>query len=150
MNEERESVYAGLDRRVGAFFLDVLLVYLIIIVIQYAVFILTGGFPFNQIESGREYQLWFLVTFSLPLWLYFALLESSSRQATLGKRLLKIRVANLEEVRIRIARAFVRTLIKMLPWELVFVTVLLIPQWWPGRQFSCYISCSGFICWRRY
>ncbi|MDX1435348.1 MAG: RDD family protein [Anaerolineales bacterium] len=125
MNDVQESVYAGLDRRVGAFFIDVLLVYLLIGLIQYAVVIVSGGFPFNSIDTGREYQVWFLLTVSLPLWLYFTLLESSPPGATPGKRLLKVRVVGLDGEGIRFGRALVRTVVKMLPWELVFVTVLL-------------------------
>ena len=47
-------------------------------------------------------------------WLYFALLESSSRQATLGKMLLGIFVTDERGARIGFARALGRTLAKIL------------------------------------
>jgi uncharacterized RDD family membrane protein YckC len=121
----QDTVFAGLDRRVGAFFLDLLIVYFAVGLIQIVVYLLSGGFPLNRLKSGLSIEFWFLLTFSLPLWLYFILLESSSRRATVGKRILKLQVTDLDRDRINLFRAFIRTLIKILPWELLFVALLL-------------------------
>ncbi|HJS28789.1 MAG TPA: RDD family protein [Anaerolineales bacterium] len=125
MSELVETGYGGLDRRVGAFFLDVLLVYLASAAIQAAIYALIGGFPLDRSTSGSAYLAWFLLTFSLPLLLYFTLLESSLNRATPAKRLLKLRVVDLQGERIGFRRALLRSIFKLLPWELLFVTVFL-------------------------
>jgi uncharacterized RDD family membrane protein YckC len=121
----QEADYAGLDRRAGAFLVDVLAVYLVIGGIQLGIYTISGGVPLNWLNGGPAYEAWFLLTFSLPLWLYFTILESSARQATPGKRILKLKVVDLSGERIRAPRAFLRTILKLLPWELAFVAVLL-------------------------
>ena len=55
-----------------------------------------------------------ILTLSIVLpWLYFALMESSSKQATLGKMALGIKVVGLDGNRISFGRAFGRTLSKI-------------------------------------
>jgi uncharacterized RDD family membrane protein YckC len=125
MSEPAEVEYAGLDRRVAAFFLDVLIVYLASAGIQAVLFALSGGFPLNRSSSGAAYLGWFLLAFSLPLLIYFSILERSPRRATPGKRLLKLKVEGLGGERIGFIRSLFRNILKLLPWELLFVTVLL-------------------------
>lgn len=55
---------------------------------------------------------------TLPFGLYFALLESSGRQATVGKRLLGLRVVTLDGARPAPGRTMLRAAVKLLPWEL--------------------------------
>jgi uncharacterized RDD family membrane protein YckC len=57
-----------------------------------------------------------LVTF--PITMYFAIGESSTRQATWGKQRLGLKVADRIGDRIGFWRAFARTLLKFIPWEL--------------------------------
>ncbi len=117
--------YAGLDRRIGAYFIDIILLYAVLAALQFGLSAATGGFPFNRLDTGPALEAWVLLTFSLPTWVYFTSLEASSRQATLGKRLFKIRVADLAGIRITRGRAFFRTLLKLVPWELTHITLLL-------------------------
>jgi uncharacterized RDD family membrane protein YckC len=71
---------------------------------------------------------------SLPVWLYFSLLESSAVQATLGKRLLGLRVLRLRGGRLSRGQALARTALKLLPWELTHVTLLLPTPIWADPQ----------------
>ncbi len=59
----------------------------------------------------------FLVA-TLPFTLYFALCESSHWQASVGKRVAKLRVRNRSGERLTFPRAFIRNAIKFVPWEL--------------------------------
>jgi uncharacterized RDD family membrane protein YckC len=85
-------------------------------------------------SGGLEIEAWVLLSVSLPVWLYFVLLESSARQATPGKRLLGLRVERLGGGRPSRGQALARTALKLLPWELTHVTLLLpTPIWTDPR-----------------
>ena len=51
-------------------------------------------------------------------------MESSKYQGTLGKRLLKLEVENMEEGRVNRRQAFKRTLVKLIPWELTHASLV--------------------------
>jgi len=118
--------FAGLDRRLAAYAIDVTLIAVILVGVQFILSRLFGGFPFNLLTTGLRIEIWVFLTISLPTWIYFAWSESSERQATLGKRLLKLRVTDTHQEPISFQRAFIRTLIKLIPWELTHV-VLFFP-----------------------
>ncbi len=118
--------FAGPDRRIAAYVLDVVLVAAILLGAQFLLSRVTNGFPFNLLTTGLRIEIWVFLTVSLPTWIYFAYYESSARQATLGKRLLKLRVTDTNHEPIGFGRAFIRTIIKLIPWELTHV-VLFFP-----------------------
>jgi uncharacterized RDD family membrane protein YckC len=66
------------------------------------------------------------------VWLYFALLESSPWQATLGKLALSIRVTDLEGHRISFPRALGRYPAKVLAFLIAFIGVLMVA--WTARK----------------
>lgn len=55
---------------------------------------------------------------TLPFGIYLVLLDGSARQATIGKRILGLRVMTLAGQRISRGSSFLRAAIKLLPWEL--------------------------------
>jgi uncharacterized RDD family membrane protein YckC len=55
--------------------------------------------------------------------LCFILFESSSWQATWGKRRLGVRVTSTDGTRLTILRAVSRTLLKFIPWELAHACI---------------------------
>ena len=72
---------------------------------------------------------------TLPFALYFAFLESSRRQASLGKRLLGIQVTTLDGHRPGFGRALLRALVKFIPWMIGhMVPNQLLPQILSGRN----------------
>ena len=73
--------------------------------------------------GGVPLEIYTLLTISLPTWLYFAWSEQSRRQATIGKRVLRLIVTDIGGNRIGFGRAMVRTVIKLLPWEISHLTV---------------------------
>ena len=116
--------FAGPDRRIGAYVIDVTLAAVILVGAQFLLSRITNGFPFNLLTTGLRIETWVILTVSLPTWLYFAYFESSEHQATLGKRLLKLRVTDTNQQPIGFWRAFIRTLIKLIPWELTHKIVV--------------------------
>ncbi len=76
-------------------------------------------------HDGKTVWLVTLGTMSLPVWLYFAALESSSLRGTLAKRLLGMTVIGVDGSRISFLRALARTAVKLLPWEIAHATMFL-------------------------
>jgi uncharacterized RDD family membrane protein YckC len=92
--------YAGFWRRVGARLLDSL----ILLPVGLLVSFLLGTSPFNDHAPPEREGLDTLISV-ITQWLYFALQESSTAQATLGKRALGIVVTDLYGNRISFGRA---------------------------------------------
>ena len=67
-------------------------------------------------RARAQFVAFLLVT--LPVTLYFSISESSTRQATWGKQRLNLKVADRKGNRISFWRAFGRTLLKFVPWEI--------------------------------
>ena len=112
--------YVGFWRRAGAFALDYLLILGYLLGITLLLVILNLLFGVNQWLFGDRIRAQFvsflLVTF--PVALYFAISESSARQATWGKQRLHLKVINRKGDRIRFGRALWRTALKFVPWEI--------------------------------
>ena len=128
---------ATVARRLGAFAVDYLLISLYIGLLVLAS--LTLG-P----EVGSEAlfadplrgQLASAALLTLPVVLYFALMESSSRGATVGKRVVGIQVRASKGPaagrRLPLARSLVRSALKFAPWEIAHTSLWRLPGW-PGE-----------------
>lgn len=103
-------------RRVIAYTLDILLLFLILAPIGFLVQWLLG-LPLSQ--SGPALGRTILWNFSLPVWLYFVLSDWSRTGATLGKRIAQLQVKRADGARVGFWQALGRTAIKLLPWEVV-------------------------------
>lgn len=137
--------YPPLPRRLGAYLLDYALLITMLVLPQAALTTVTGGFPFNRLRNGWQIAGWVLVSISLPAWLYFSWSESSVHQATIGKRLLGLQVVSVEGGQVAFRNALLRTTVKLLPWELTHLTLLLpVPLWWdatPGFRPGLAVAC---------
>ena len=126
-----EGAYPSVWRRILAYLVDYGLLFGVLIALQLLLYRVGRGFPYDWLETSMQIELWVWSSISFPAWLYFALSESSPRQATLGKRLLGLRVTDLQGDRIGFGRALLRTVIKLLPWELTHLSLMLpVPMWW--------------------
>jgi uncharacterized RDD family membrane protein YckC len=137
--------YASITRRSIAYLIDSLLVFVVFVVVaQRFLFV-----PVRQLvlgsddwfRSGWNTELYTLLTISLPTWLYFTLSETSSWQGTIGKRLLRLRTLDaMGGERVPLGRAFLRTLLKLAPWEIAHLTNNLpVPMWYdpdPGFRIG--------------
>lgn len=80
----------------------------------------------SQADKVRGHAIAFL-SLTLPVILYFAIAESSRWQATLGKRLLGVRVETLTGGRVALGRSLARSTIKFLPWEIAHTAIWHVP-----------------------
>jgi uncharacterized RDD family membrane protein YckC len=120
--------FAGLRKRLVAFGFDFLLIFayvLILLGIGIGITITTG--PLDQIHpifaSPVFMDLLAFLILVLPVILYFTLQESSWRQATWGKRKAGLQVVNTRGTRLTRKQAFVRSLLKFLPWQIAHTSI---------------------------
>ena len=118
--DDQSITFAGLWLRTKAFALDyiVILGYLLALTLLFLILNRLSN-AFQELFRQRvqaQFVAFLLVT--LPVTLYFAISESSVRQATWGKRRSGLRVTDHNGNRIHFWRAFARTLLKFIPWEL--------------------------------
>ena len=102
-------------KRVGAFFLDILIIFGICAPSSYLIQRLIGYSP----QTGFTIWTTILWSFSLPAWVYFMLSDRSKTGKTIGKRVFKLRVTGMIRERLIWGRALARTAIKLLPWEII-------------------------------
>jgi len=101
-----ELEYAGFWRRLAAFVLDVAAVLLIGFVFAIIIPILLA--PLVGLPSDLQIVIAIALFWAIVPWLYWAVMESSSRQATLGKSYLDIIVTDSNGQRISFVRASAR------------------------------------------
>lgn len=114
------ETYAGFWRRAGAFALDYIPIFIYLLVITSLFLLLNTLFGINQFFFANRVRAQFtaFLVVTLPVTLYFALSESSLRQATWGKRRAGLKVTDSQGKHISIWRSLVRTAFKFIPWEL--------------------------------
>lgn len=122
--------YAGIVRRLAAYAIDIAILAGAVVASQFGLQAITGGFPANQLQTGLQIEAWVFATVSLPTWAYFALMERSSWQASLGKRLLGLQVTDTQGNRIGFSRALLRTIVKLIPWEITHLSLMLPTPIW--------------------
>jgi uncharacterized RDD family membrane protein YckC len=123
--ETKSPAYSVLFRRLAAYLVDILLLSAAVVVTQFGLEALTGGLPMHLLATGPRIEAWVWLSVSLPTYLYFALSESSVRQATPGKRLLGLHVTNMVGKRIGFGQALLRTIVKLIPWEMTHLSLFL-------------------------
>jgi uncharacterized RDD family membrane protein YckC len=110
-------LFAGFWRRGAAFVIDYVIVFAALVATFAGIGAVTGLLHKPTSDLGGFAN----VVWILYLWAYFAGMESSKYQATLGKRLLGIQVTDLRGRRIDFARASGRHLAKFISCLLCFV-----------------------------
>lgn len=105
--------YAGFWPRVGAALIDTIIVLAAATLATVIAIVIAVGLVDEHTTAGKDTLAGvatavFLVALFIGGWLYTALYESSAKQATLGKRLLGLIVADSQGRRISFARATAR------------------------------------------
>ena len=88
------KVYAGFRERVGAFVLDYVIILFYLVAVTLIFLLLNSLFNLNDrlfMDRVRA-QLTAFLLITLPVALYFAISESSNRQATWGKQRMRLKV----------------------------------------------------------
>lgn len=129
--------YAGFWLRFVAYFIDSVVAGVAFLIILVFLFVFTGfGAMIRHIRDDRDFgEIVALMGIALILamfgiaiigrWLYYALMESSSWQATLGKKALDLAVTDLEGRRITFARAsgryFAKWITNLIPLAIGYI-----------------------------
>jgi uncharacterized RDD family membrane protein YckC len=130
--------YAGFWLRFVAYMIDGFVSLLAFLILLVPFFILTGaGAALSKIGSGEDidnhvaaflsvgFLLGFFGTIFLVSWLYYALSESSSWQATLGKKMLNLKVTDMTGQPISFGRAsgrfFAKIVTGMIPLMIGYI-----------------------------
>ena len=119
--------YANPFRRLLAYWIDITLLYAVLVGLQFGLTALTDGEIVNWfVMRGNSFITygWIFLVISLPMWLYFILCESSPRQATLGKFLLGLKVTDMDGNRLKVATASWRTACKLAFFEIGHLSFL--------------------------
>ena len=118
--------YAGFFRRWGANILDGFVVGIAYFVVAFGIALLVaigGGLNTEEDSDGLAGLLW--IAWFFAQWLYFAFMESSSWQATLGKRALGIIVTDESGDRLSFGRATGRYWAKFFSWITLLIGFLM-------------------------
>lgn len=113
VNSSDSPEYAGFGARFLAVFIDGIIIAIPVLAIQYLVFS-----PENPIGQ--------LVAIVIQ-WLYFAMQESSEKQATIGKNMMGLRVTDVHGQRISFGRATGRYFGKILSGVILLIGYLMQP-----------------------
>jgi uncharacterized RDD family membrane protein YckC len=115
--------YGGFWRRLAAFVIDFLVINIPLGLIARAASSDSGFRAHHRGQHGVflvYHGVWALIAIAVH-WLYFALQESSARQATLGKMALGVRVTDGQGNRISFGRATGRHFAKLLSALIIFI-----------------------------
>lgn len=117
------DAYAGFWKRFAAFILDYIIILVLAMMARGVIGLIYGvgaGAPTDDAASGLG-----AIAGLLVWWLYYALMESSSRQATLGKMALGIRVVDRQGNAVSFGRATGRNWAKLLSGMILMIGYLM-------------------------
>jgi uncharacterized RDD family membrane protein YckC len=131
---ETRVVYAGFWRRLAAAFIDGILLniiaYFVGSMVGYSMIDrMSGRYSGNTLDAA--YMRYTLITVAI-YWLYFALQESGSAQATLGKRAMGVRVVGAEGKRVSFLNATGRHFAKIISFLVLCIGFLMVA--WDSRK----------------
>lgn len=107
---------APVFRRIAAFMWDYLFIlpyFGLLVLAQFIFPSMRGWF----LDSSKAHPASFLLV-TLPVAAYLAISEASAAKATFGKRIMRIQVVSNNGRRLTARASLIRTLVKLIPWEL--------------------------------
>lgn len=110
-------------RRVIAYYIDCVFIFIFAVCLGGSVFTLQKMLGLRLTQSVMMGHIIAFVTLTLPALLYFAMTESSEKQASFAKRFLKLRVQTLSGQKASFNKALVRAVILLLPWEMAHIAI---------------------------
>jgi uncharacterized RDD family membrane protein YckC len=115
--------YAGFWRRLVAYLIDYLVVLAGSVAIGFAIGLVAGLSGAEDVDGAWLAAIYVAVI--VGYYLYYAFMESSSNQATVGKIALGIKVTDVEGNRISFGRALGRSLAKIISALILFIGYLM-------------------------
>jgi len=141
-------LYAGFWRRVIAYFIDAIVLSIVLGIVfgilgAIAGAALSGGNSDNAggAIAGLGAVLYILLI--VAVWLYFALMESGSKQATLGKMALSIKVTDLDGRRISFGRATGRFFGKIISGMILYIGYMMAG--WTAKKQALHDMMAGTL-----
>ncbi len=119
--------YASFPRRLAAWILDISVLYAVLFIARS----LTSSGTLRDDETRLAVALVWTVAFVLISWIYWARLESSPRQATLGKQTMGLVVTDLDGRPLSFGRAsarFALTLLSVLTLGIGYLMIAVTPR----------------------
>ncbi|HBL13197.1 MAG TPA: hypothetical protein DD379_17725 [Cyanobacteria bacterium UBA11162] len=121
-----ELEYAGFGKRFLAALLDGIILSIINIIVGFAI-----GLVFGLLLGGNEAAVRAVTSLTnlvwvLIGWLYYAIQESSAKQATIGKQALGIVVTDLQNQRISFVQATIRYFSKIISGIILLIGYLMV------------------------
>jgi uncharacterized RDD family membrane protein YckC len=132
---QSNTAYASFGSRLGAFIIDAIIIWCVNLIVVAPIMTVMGFGIASQVSDGdlsEEETLGLiatvfaavgttiLITFAISL-LYFAIMESSKSQATLGKMAVGIKVTDMDGNRISFSKAFVRSIGKIISNMIMYI-----------------------------
>lgn len=121
VENKNEKYYAGVFARLAAYLLDCLILFVALLAWQAALYFvnpIASIIQSGEQPTGIQIHLWVFATATIPFLFYFTLMLRSARQATLGMRPLKLRVADADGGRVGFFQALLRSAVMLIPFEL--------------------------------
>ena len=134
MTDTASGLPSPFFRRLAAYGIDLLLIYVYVILLFGLSMAVNAVFPFHHL-MGESYLLRHsiaLFTLSIPVLIWFWKWESGPHQATPGKRVMKIRLENTGADALDSKQVLVRNVLKFLPWEWAHTFLHLYPDFLMG------------------
>ncbi len=133
MTDRPQGLLATPLQRVFAFGADYIVIAVYAAFLTFLSFYIADGefkAPVAVTDKIAGHMLGF-ATMTLPVVLYFSLLESGRAGASLGKRLLRVRVTQTNGAPLGLRKSLFRNLLKFAPWEIAHAAIWHVP----GRPF---------------
>ncbi|MGP8049624.1 MAG: RDD family protein [Desulfobaccales bacterium] len=144
--------YAGFWLRLVAYVIDGIFIFIVILGAVTVVKVILGvpvglgAAKYGVKALGKGRGLIFLVFLAVP-WLYFALMESSSHQATLGKMALGLKVTDLEGERISFGKATGRYFGKIVSGLILYIGFMMAG--WTRKKQALHDLMAGTLVVKR-
>jgi uncharacterized RDD family membrane protein YckC len=136
------TLYAGFWRRVIAYFIDAIVIWVVLGVLIGIMAV--AGDTLVSDDGAVNPALFLLYPLILVgIWLYFALMESSASQATLGKMALSIKVTDLEGRRIGFGRATGRWFGKFISGAILYIGFMMAG--WTAKKQALHDMMAGTL-----
>ena len=149
IKKDRNLYYAGFWLRVSAIIIDAAVLQIILLVSLWGFIFLYAlqidrSSPLSAPLPPRDViDLAGVLIFIITSWLYFALMESSKYQATIGKKLIGIEVVDLEDEKISFSRATARQLGKIICFFTLYIGFIIAA--WTRRKHGLHDKLSGCL-----
>lgn len=119
--------FATFWQRFAASFVDGIVIQILSIALGFSIGIVGGAMGLAGDDGSDALEALGGLVGLLTFWLYYVLQESSESQATLGKRLIGLRVTDLQGRRISFGRATLRLVCKILSYLTLLIGFLIQP-----------------------